>query len=957
MRRAKERMGKAPRTMAGTRRTVPPAPVLLVLFLLAALLSPQPRSNPVAADVLATGAPSAGQSHTQADAGPLLGAHAAGAGLTVEISAPDGAAPIGSVTATVTVDRADAATLVVDTTTEGDVTIVQGGAAEYPTVGGFADVTHTAEYVIAEDGLARINVGVTAVGNNGAPLGGQSTAVLLERRGSLVFASTEGAAALALEVFDAVVAPGLSPEQALIQRQDVGVSTTVTTPAPPAGQPRQGVDQIAQQPGEVLLTGDVGWFHRDGDQRRPFIGGTVRAVGLAGQVLDTTATDLLGRYTLSIPPTNGVRIEAETTGAGQAVWIPSEVGVTPHRLVSLRFDMGVGSADPRISLTPASTSETNRAMAVYQALTFARPLADVPADLGLGQIKILYPVGNKSRYVWVEKEIRISEHDAYDWDVILHEFGHQVGRTVGIDDGPGGNHTIGENLAEVLGTKELGMKLAWSEGFATFFGTAVQSELLLDQLGIEGVGDSDYTDIEPMAAFNVEFGVESGRYGIQGAADEVGVARALWDLYDSSDDQGDTVELGFDVMSNLSVSDATDIFDGWHAVVSSLEPALIGEIGCIASTIGLAPGASGPQLTDEEPPIFGWSRGGLGAQLPSDIFRLQIYNDDFSQELLNVNVGSASTYQPSVDEWTAIASSGPIKWMVTGIHSLEPASRPITGCVLRYVPEPIGGVGALNATITDTCLQDRGRIDVEVANSGTVPIDVAVSLTGLSTRVRSVEAGGTVSVPFTGRADGMYLAEVTASGETVAEREIAIECMASSAPPGEAVEVVVKKGCLQNNGRIDVHLTNIGDRTEVYAVFIDQVPAKVRTIAESESMRVTTTGRPDGPRPLRVTRGGVEILSEMVDIACDIDPGGPEVVVVTSCLLERGRFDIYFTNPNETTRTYAVRLSGLTERTITVPGGETLRESITGRSDGTYMVVVRIGNQQIYSVDHEIACG
>ena len=86
--------------------------------------------------------------------------------------------------------------------------------------------------------------------------------------------------------------------------------------------------------------------------------------------------------------------------------------------------------------------------------------------------------------------------------------------------------------------------------------------------------------------------------------------------------------------------------------------------------------------------------------------------------------------------------------------------------------------------------------------------------------------------------------------ETVTTREITIDCMAASAPPGEAAEVSVTKSCLQNNGRIDVMLTNIGERTESYAVAIDQVEPKVRTVAAGDSVRVTTTGRPDGPRPL-----------------------------------------------------------------------------------------------------------
>lgn len=933
-------MGTAPRTMAGVKHRTSP---VLVFVVLAALFvgfvaSQESASRPLSAEIV-----------------NLAGAHAVGAGLQIELDAPDGAAGLNTVSLAVEVDHPGADSVSISAIASGSVSVSSGDAAHFPTDGKRSLVlTHTTEYTTAAEGVGRIDFAVSLIDPAGRAIAAQSLTVTVEQRDDTVFAGTNGSAALALRIFDAVDAPGLTTSEAAAQRLEVGVSTSL--PAVADSEPVTEVLpwQARRQNGEVAMTGDVGWFDRSGAQRRPFIGGTVRAVGPEGQVLDSTSTDLQGRYSLSVVPTDGVRIEAETTGPGQAVWIPTEAQVTPHRLVSLRFDVAAGDADPRISLTPASTSETNRAMATYQAMMFARPMADVPADLNLGQVTVLYPTAAKSRYVWQTREIRISEHDAYDWDVILHEFGHQVARTVGIDDGPGGNHTIGDNLAVELGSKDLGLRLAWSEGFATFFGTMVQNELQLASLNIENVGDTDYSDVEPGEAQSFTFGVESGNYGRKGAADEVAVARSLWDVYDDRDDEGDSVELGLGTVSHLIVSGATDFFDGWHAITSNMDPAATGEVGCIASVSGAAPSPSGPSFTEDEPPIFRWTRGGLGAELPTEMFRLQIFTDDFAQELLNVDVGNAVSYQPAPDEWLALSTEGSLRWMVTGTHDDEPASRPITGCGMRFTPEP--PAASVTATITDDCLQDKGRIDVVVSNSSDVEVDVAVSLTGLSTRNRTVPPNGSVAVAFTGRTDGVYEARVQALGEVIESRTITIECIAASLPPDGLLEVVVKKSCLQNNGRIDVLLTNLEDRAEVYAVYIDQVPPKVRTIGGGETVRVTTTGRADGPRPLRVTRGGVEIHNSMVDIACDIDPDGREVVVVTTCLLDRGRFDIYLLNTTELDRTYGVRLSGLTERSVAVAAGDTARESITGREDGTYVVVVRVGNEQVYTSEHVIDC-
>ena len=737
-------MGEAMKTMAGKNRWVPPALFLVVflgsmLALSASIGAPlQPAVEPPTQNV------------------PLVSVHAASAGLTIDIDAPHSAQPTAAVTLTIAVDRPDALSVAVDAVASGSVTIIAGTNASYDVVDGFMTVTHATDYSVDENATGRIDFTVTVVGAHGEPIGGQSSTVMVERRGSNVFASAAGQAALALEIFDTIIAPALSPEEAAIQRQAVGAALSVAPPPESGPAPRQADNEVAQQPGEVVLTGDVGWFDSDRPgigKRQPFVGGTVRAVGPNGQLLDSATTDQSGSYTLSIPPTNRVRIETQTTGTGQAVLVPNGVTDLPHRLTSNQFDVRAGDGDIEVSLTPASMSEMNRAMAVYQALALVRPLADSPTDLGLGQVRALYPVPGKSNYVHDTEEIRISDHDAFDWDVILHEFGHQVARTVGIDDSPGGPHTIGQNLAVDGGLgKELGMKLAWSEGFATFFGTAVQAELRLRELGIAHVGDTLYTDIEPTEAATIEFGVESGRYGDQGAADEVGIARALWDLYDDFEDQGDTVDLGFEVFSRLIVSTATNIFDAWFAITSSMGLYELGEVGCIVSAAGVAPGPSGPGLTDDQPPRFHWRPGGLGTEMPSTQFVFQIFSDDFSEVLLDVNVGAALSYRLPESLWDDMATGGPIRWMVTGQHKTPgPASRPITGCALRFAPPKPPDAAAITAQVTDTCLHGRGRIDVDLTNSGSVPATVAVSLTGLSTRVRSIGPNESTKVPFTGR--------------------------------------------------------------------------------------------------------------------------------------------------------------------------------------------------------------
>ena len=94
-------------------------------------------------------------------------------------------------------------------------------------------------------------------------------------------------------------------------------------------------------------------------------------------------------------------------------------------------------------------------------------------------IEVIYPSlsqTNDEEMSWsstTAPRIGIIEHDYCDWDVVLHELGHQVSRHINVNTDFTGTHFINENLSEKNG-KELGIKGAWSEGFATYFSIASQ---------------------------------------------------------------------------------------------------------------------------------------------------------------------------------------------------------------------------------------------------------------------------------------------------------------------------------------------------------------------------------------------------------------------------------------------------------------------------------------------------
>jgi len=120
--------------------------------------------------------------------------------------------------------------------------------------------------------------------------------------------------------------------------------------------------------------------------------------------------------------------------------------------------------------------------------------------------------------------------DGYDDMVIRHEVGHFIADQISKDDSPGGAHFLGETDQDA--------RLAWSEGWANFFGGAVAD-------------NPDYVDtFDPTPGGGaLTFSIED-LGGFSGTStSELAVAAALWDGLDgpgggATDADGDGSDLG-----------------------------------------------------------------------------------------------------------------------------------------------------------------------------------------------------------------------------------------------------------------------------------------------------------------------------------------------------------------------------------------------------------------------------
>lgn len=129
---------------------------------------------------------------------------------------------------------------------------------------------------------------------------------------------------------------------------------------------------------------------------------------------------------------------------------------------------------------------------------------------------------------------KASDTDEFDDDIVLHEMGHFVASNFSKDSSPGGAHAI---------TGHYDLRLAWSEGWATYWSAAVRN--------FAGAAryPSPQSLVDTFGSGNSIFEIETPSFSSTTtmATNEVAVAAALWDIADANNEGGfDTISLGDD---------------------------------------------------------------------------------------------------------------------------------------------------------------------------------------------------------------------------------------------------------------------------------------------------------------------------------------------------------------------------------------------------------------------------
>lgn len=289
-------------------------------------------------------------------------------------------------------------------------------------------------------------------------------------------------------------------------------------------------------------------------------------------ILATTTTNATGDYAFTVPANSTVFIRAKaqmlkTTNPswnfqvlnntnGNALYAlddnPASVGTGATRDLTARTGWGTTSYTGTRAAAPFAILDT-----VYRAKELVRtatnldfpplrlfwstdnrpandPLCPEQGNIGTtsyvtgGGLDECPPPKQKSPIlegIYILGNVDPGDTDEFDQHVIAHEFGHYIDTQFSRSDSLGGSHGVGDKLD---------LRIAWGEGWGNAFSAMA-------------LNDPVYRDSHAVAdaEFNFDMEDDDTRFNDGGWFSETSVQEILWDIFDTTNESGDTVSLGF----------------------------------------------------------------------------------------------------------------------------------------------------------------------------------------------------------------------------------------------------------------------------------------------------------------------------------------------------------------------------------------------------------------------------
>lgn len=376
------------------------------------------------------------------------------------------------------------------------------------------------------------------------------------------------------------------------------------------------------------------------------------------------------------------------------------------------------------SATFDMSTSFGQAVQIMQAVDAAQMLAH---DQFLSKyVLVKYPIGSNCSYNSSTNTISITGNTAAQnalvesyaaWDVIAHEYGHAMEYLLGIIDSPGGDHYSSANMIDhyyncdketcncaktnsLSAAKSRGIGLAWSEGWATAYGTLSQAyaenRFPERYQNIYTFADDYYTSYNGLNYSVYYEDTESSRY--KGEGNEAAVMTVLME---ATFIPNLTIDYWWDLTTTGDPQTLSEFVQNFyeHEVFSDY----IDDLGVILTKCKIAPSVveADTETLTTDIPTFSWDAQGGSDYVPNNNFQLNFYNDN---EELCFSVSTNNTsYTLSQTQWNNILGwSGELFYIcVTGSQTNSPATGPYVGEIKEF-NKPVYKTSVNNGKVTIT---------------------------------------------------------------------------------------------------------------------------------------------------------------------------------------------------------------------------------------------------------------
>ena len=368
-------------------------------------------------------------------------------------------------------------------------------------------------------------------------------------------------------------------------------------------------------------------------------------------------TDIDGEYSFQYSDTHLSRnIYIKVYARGANATVETETGFNYFYTSSVQQMVTQGSV-VSIDWEVDMTSDLGRAFQISQAVNVAAEYVRAMNGTYIAPVTVKYPhtiEEHECFYRSWEDTIYICGeptttkiHEPYaSWDVIMHEYGHHVQEELGITNSPGGSHTVSENLAIKRDSKDIGIRVAWGESYASIFGGMAQAYFASSLQNIDTVGDAAYE------AYNMVWLHYENTYVCQGEACEASIMGVLWDLYDSVSEPHDTISFSHqDYWDMITESEATTMSEFCNYFVNRYNMSHDFALGKLLSYYKMSVSNFTVSISDAVP-TFSWTANGTTSELQNNRFILLIF-DAYNNEIVREEITTTS-YTLSVAQRNAL---------------------------------------------------------------------------------------------------------------------------------------------------------------------------------------------------------------------------------------------------------------------------------------------------------------